>query len=62
MKFPDLAFSQGDQANVGEAQDLEQARHMLLISREAIQGLCHHNLEQAGSRILQQFLVARPKG
>ena len=62
MQFPDLAFSQRDQANIYEAQDLEQARHMLLISREAIQGFCHHNLEQAGPRILQQLLISRPKG
>ena len=58
MQFPDLAFRQGDQADLGKAQLLEQARHVLLISRKAIQGLRHDDLEQAGPRILQQFLVS----
>src|SRR6266404_8431865 len=40
---------------------LEEAGHVFLITGEAVEGLRHHDIERAGTSVLQEFLVARPE-
>jgi len=54
MQFADLALAQGDDLHAGEAQMLEQRRHVGLVAAHAVQRLGQHNLEPAALRVLQQ--------
>jgi hypothetical protein len=61
MKLGDFAFGQGDDLHTGEAQMLEQRRHVGLIARDAVQGLGEHNVEPAALGILQERLDTWPE-
>ena len=61
MQLGDLAFGQGDQSHTGEGEVLLEARHILLIARQAIECFGDHRLKLTGTCILEQLLVARAK-
>jgi hypothetical protein len=62
MQLADLPLRQRDEPDAGEAQPLEQRRHVLLITRQTVQRLRHNHLEGSLARPLQQRLIARPQG
>ena len=55
VQLGDRAFAQSYELDAQEGQLLVEMRHVLLVTREAIEGLGHHDIEQAMSRILEQF-------
>jgi len=56
MQFGDFALGQGDDANPGEGEVLEENRHVGLIATDPIQRLGQHDLEFSGLGILQRGL------
>ena len=62
MQRADLALAEGYQPYAGVLQPLEQRRHVLLVARQAIQRLGHHNIERRLARSFQQCLVSGPQG
>ena len=62
MQFANLAFRQGDQPHAGKGKLLEQARDVLLVTREAIEGFGDKDLKAACPSILKHLLVTGPQG
>ena len=61
MQLADLALGQRDEADAGEAELLVERCDVLLVAGQAVERLGDHDLEGAGTRVLQQLLVAGPK-
>jgi hypothetical protein len=61
VKFGDFPLGEGDDLHAGEAEMLEQRRHVGLIARDAVQGLGKHDVEPATLGVLQQGLDTRPE-
>jgi len=62
MQFTDLAFRQSHQSYAGEAKLLVQAGNVLLIAREAVEGLGDKNLKAACPGIFEHLLIAGAQG
>ena len=62
MQFADFALRQGDQSHADKGKLFEQARYILLIAGEAIEGLGDKNLEAPGPGILEDLLVTGAQG
>jgi hypothetical protein len=56
-----ISPSQGDDLHAGEAQVLEQRRHVGLVAAHAVQGLGQSDLEPTALRVLKERLSARPQ-
>jgi hypothetical protein len=61
VQFRNVSFAERYEPIPGERQVFEQVRNMLLVARQAIEGLSDHNLELAGPGILQQCLIGSPQ-
>ena len=61
VQVGDVAFRQGDDANAGKGQALEQARYVRLIAAQPVHGLGQHDVETAAPGVLHQLLNAGTK-
>jgi len=59
VKLGDLALAQRDDLHAGEAEMLEQSRHVGLIAAHAVQRLGQYHIELAALVVLQERLHAR---
>ena len=62
VELRDLAFRYCDQLDVAEGELLVETGHVLLVPREAIEGLGDDDLKLTRSGILQELLIAGAKG
>ena len=61
MQLADLALRQSDNLDAGKAQPLEDRRRVLLVARQAVEGLGQNDRESDSECIGQQSLNARPQ-
>jgi hypothetical protein len=59
MQLADLAFGQGDDADAGKAQPLEQRGDVLLVARQPVQRLGHDDVERGLPGTFEQRPIAR---
>jgi hypothetical protein len=59
MQLVDLALGERDQLHAGEGEVLAERGDILLVAREAVEGLGHDHVELAGSGILEDILASR---
>src|SRR6185437_15615058 len=62
MQLSDLALGEGDDADAGEPQALEQRSHVFLVAAQPVQGLRDHNVKCRFAGTLKQGLVAWAQG
>src|SRR5260221_9855320 len=60
VELADLALCQGDHRHASKGEVLVEPGDVLLVAREAIKRFGDDDLEAAGTRILEELLVARP--
>ena len=60
MELGDLTLGDGEQADAGEAQPLEQSGDVFLIARQPVERLGQNDVEQAAPGISQEPLIRRP--
>ena len=61
VQVGDVALRQGDDANAGEGQALEQSCNVLLVAAQPVHGLGQYDVEAPASGVLDQLLDGRPK-
>jgi hypothetical protein len=62
VQFADLALGQGEQANTGKAQPLEQAGDVLLVARQTIERFGDDDIELPVARVFEEALIGPAQG
>ena len=59
MEFGNLALGEGDEADAGEFEPLEQTGDVFLVAREAVEGFGDDDVEGGLARAFEQRLITR---